>query len=85
MVTVQRASDAERGISSLLAQSDDMRTTWTVPHTFGPPLAHSDTDFQGVALPDGRMVVASSLERSSHPWRIPTVRPIGSERFEWQS
>ena len=32
MMTVQRASDAERGISSLLTQSDDLGATWTEPH-----------------------------------------------------
>ena len=62
LMTVQRASDAQRGISSLLTQSDDLGTTWTDPRPFGRPLAHPDTEFQGAALPDGRMVLVARLE-----------------------
>ena len=60
LMTVQRASDAERGISALLTRSDDLGTTWTEPRPFGPPLAHPETEFQGVApahvLDDGTVV-----------------------------
>ena len=60
LMTVQRASDAERGISSLLTQRDDLGVTWTEPRPFGPPLADPDTEFQGVApahvLDDGTVV-----------------------------
>lgn len=59
-MTVQRASDAEQGISSLLTQSDDLGATWTEPRPFGPPLANPETEFQGVApahaLDDGTVV-----------------------------
>ena len=60
LMTVQRASDAERGISSLLTQSDDLGATWAEPRPFGPPLANPETEFQGVApahvLDDGTVV-----------------------------
>ena len=62
LMTVQWANDAERGISSLLTQSDDLGTTWTEPRPFGPPLTNPGTEFQGVALPPGPMVLVARPE-----------------------
>ena len=62
MMTVQWASDAERGISSLLTQSHHPGATWTEPRPFGPPLTNPETEFQRVALPPGPMVLVARPE-----------------------
>ena len=64
LMTMQRASDAESGISSVFTQSDDLGATWTEPRPFGPTLTNPDTEFQGAVpshvLKDGT-VVASGI------------------------
>ena len=99
LMTVQRASDAERGISSLLTQSDDLGATWTEPRPFGPPLADPDTEFQGVApahvLDDGTVVacgihLAKGFDRASGGrglYRPSDIlighRTAGADEFSW--
>ena len=49
-MTVQKASDAEKGISTSYTESSDMGQSWSTPVPFGPPLQDPDTEFQGVGL-----------------------------------
>ena len=49
-LTVQKASDAARGLSASLTHSADMGRTWSEPVPFGPPMPDRDAGFQGVAL-----------------------------------
>ena len=100
LITVQRASDAERGIFSLLTQSDDLGATWTEPRPFGPPLAHPETEFQGVGpahvLDDGTVVACGiylpkGFDRASGGrglYRPSDIlighRAPGADQFSWR-
>ena len=100
LMTVQRASDAERGISSLLTQSDDLGATWTEPRPFGPPLANPETEFQGVApahaLDDGTVIACGiylpkGFDRASGGRGLYRPSDIlighldpGADEFSWQ-
>lgn len=50
LLTLNRASDAERGISTFVTESTDMGRTWAEPRPFGPALADPEVEFQGVGM-----------------------------------